>query len=242
MLHIALCDDEEILLYKNSLLIESICIQFGIEHKITNYTSGKILLEEYPATPKDKFDIIFLDIEMPEMDGIQTAKKCREIDSHVLIIFLTSHTEFSRDGYKVNAFRFIDKMNKEEELKEAIKSAWSIQEEKKNLIVSSQNQAVLILNYNDIIYIEKRQRKTIIHSRTEGEINTYESITSFKMRLEDSCFYQVHRAFIVNLNYIARLIKKDIVLDNNNIIPLSEKKQKEFKRIYVNWKFNRANS
>jgi len=242
MLRIALCDDEEIYINKISLLIESVCIQSKIKHEITKYTSGEVLLEEQFTGQQNKHDVVFLDIDMPIVDGIQIAKRYKEIDSKVFIIFLSNHIEFSREGYKVNAFRFIDKMSKKEEFVEAIKSVWHIQQEKKEMVVFSLNQMALILECDDIIYIEKRQRKTIIHSVKEGEIHTYESIISIRNRFESPCFYQVHRAFIVNLNHIVKLIKKDIILDNSNAVPLSEKRRKEFKRIYVNWKFDRGNS
>ena len=115
-MRVAIVDDEERWRTKT----EEIVTKFNAEEclEIDKYASGEIFLKK-----AELYDIVFLDVEMKQLDGFETASGYREIFPKAMIIILTTHTELSRKGYMVNAFRYVDKTNIEEELTEALMSA-----------------------------------------------------------------------------------------------------------------------
>lgn len=127
-LKIAICDDETILCKE---LKEKIS-KFYSEYSIDTFHSGKELLR-----CPNEYDIIFLDIEMPGEDGMETAKKLRSQNCKSYIIFLTSHTEYMPDAFKVKAFRFLAKPLDEEHLKEALADAQKELADSKKIIISN---------------------------------------------------------------------------------------------------------
>ena len=82
------------------------------------FADGRKLIERFEKAP---YEVVFLDIEMPEMDGITLAKKLREMDGNVYLVFLTGHVEYAVEGYEVNALRYLTKPVKEEKLKEVLR-------------------------------------------------------------------------------------------------------------------------
>ena len=107
MINIAFVDDNKEFLELINKLIHSYIVSKKIYCKVEFYQNPELLYLDF--TEKKKFDICFLDIEMPQMNGIELAYKIRENDKLVRVVFLTSHKEFIRVGYKVKAFDFISK-------------------------------------------------------------------------------------------------------------------------------------
>lgn len=114
---IAVCDDEEIFSMKLKKYLEQ--YYNSIDLIIDVFKSGEDFIRKIKSLT-DRYDIVFLDIEMSPIDGIETAKKLRENNKDVIIIFLTSHGEFATDGYEVDAFRFLIKPVQEVKLKRAL--------------------------------------------------------------------------------------------------------------------------
>ena len=120
---IAIVDDEA---YWREKAEECIKEEMKNEIAITVYDNPVSYLES-----KDEYDISLIDIEMDELDGFETIKKAREKNKDTIFMILTTHTEMSRRGYLVNAFRYLDKVNLKEELKEAFYSAKKLLEKDK---------------------------------------------------------------------------------------------------------------
>lgn len=113
-MRIAVCDDEEACRMQVKNEVEKI---LGLDVVVDLYPSGRELLAGFE---KFSYDIIFLDIEMPGMDGISLARKLRTKDGTVFLVFLTGHIEYALKGYEVNALRYLTKPVKEEKLKEVL--------------------------------------------------------------------------------------------------------------------------
>ena len=106
MIHIALCDDDGPFLQRLHQAIAQWFADHQIPFSCTDFSAANQLLDSLQSV---SFNLFFLDIEMPEMDGMQLAKQIREISPDSIIIFLTSHDEFAPDGYRVQALRYLTK-------------------------------------------------------------------------------------------------------------------------------------
>ncbi|MDD4112860.1 MAG: LytTR family DNA-binding domain-containing protein [Herbinix sp.] len=228
---IALVDDEVFYLEKLRESLSNALNKLGIEYDIHTFRSGKAFLDSARS-----YDLIYLDIEMPIIDGINTAKLYRERQSKGLIIFLTNHMELIQNGYLVNAFRFIEKNGSDKKFREALKSAIVTISDRKKELITMINGADIVLEHEDIVYIEAVNRGIKVVTLYDILFSKVK-ISDMARKLDGSCFYQSHRAFIVNLNHIFRFDKRDIFLRGNNTALLSVKKINEFKEVYYNWKF-----
>ena len=105
MIHIAVCDDEEYFRLREKKLVGEYMEKRKYSYTIDTYSSGKEMLDA--ANVPLQYDIIFLDINMEELDGLETARRIREISAKVSIVFVTAYITYALDGYKVNAVRYL---------------------------------------------------------------------------------------------------------------------------------------
>ncbi|MCD7708400.1 MAG: LytTR family DNA-binding domain-containing protein [Clostridiales bacterium] len=163
------------------------------------YATGERLLSDCT-----EFDMLFLDIEMPEIDGMEAARYLRGQGDKARIVFVTSHEEFMPEAFKVRAFRFFHKPISESDLKEALDAAEAeIQESCRKIIVNSFGTKNIV-DTMDILYILADRKQTVIHM-TNGEIPTAYPLKFWQERLDDKDFVQTHRACIVSIGKISRI-------------------------------------
>lgn len=188
-----------------------------------------------------KYDVSFIDIEMPGLDGFATINKAREYNGEGIYIILTSHTEMSRKGYLVNAFRYIDKMKLKEEIVEAIKSAEILlgRNEKIKVNVVGEGQREFVLK--NIYYIETEKHCILIHTRY-GVKRCSNSMADMERILDNKWFYRCHNSYIVNLDEIKTIKDSIIFMNNGEDIDISKRKIWEFKKVYLKRQYECANA
>jgi len=224
MISIAICDDS--IKMVNSL-DESIKEYAGnTDKKIRTFlfTDGVEMLENYSG----KFDIIFLDIKMPQMNGIEVAKKIREKDANVIIIFLTSLVQYALDGYKVNASNYlvkpITKKRLESELEWWIRK---IEQKDEPYICFHNDKGNYKVLLKDISYIETYNRNLLIHTGQQNVV-CYWKMKDMEDKVASYGFARNHSSFIVNLFYVENIEKNDVKLSTGERLPISKTKKKEF--------------
>lgn len=225
MVKIGICDDEGICRQEVVEFISNICKRQDISYKIKEYQSGEEVLKE---TEFDA-DILFLDIYLGGINGIEVAKKIRENNEEVIIVFVTSALEFAKEGYKVKAFRYIIKPINEVELEEEFQSClkeWEKQEG--NILTLKNNQGVYRLKTRDIFYIETYEKGTIIHTK-HGDFPSNISLNTLEEKLKEDSFARVHRSYVVNIQYITALEKDIAIINDEERILVSRYKLKELK-------------
>ena len=229
MIHIAVCDDESEVIEK----INDSVTRFLTDNKqgfiIEKYYSGESLIES-----KKKYDLIFLDIEMKELNGIETAQAIRSEDIDVKIVYITSYTDYWRRAYKVHAFDFISKPFSDEDIHNVLKDFLKIYnaENEKTVELKTADGAA-VLKTKDILYfyIKDKEKRKVIVNTSHGEYVSTESLKEIYERLDSEEFYKAHKSCIVNLRYVQSMSKNnggDIIMTNGTNIPLAIKKQKEF--------------
>jgi len=232
-MNIAIVDDDEI--WRERIKAELLGYNHD-EMQIDLFASG----EKYLCSQK-QYDISFVDIEMSGIDGFETITKARNAkgDSGIYVI-LTTHTEMSRKGYFVNAFRYIDKVHLEE-LKEAMDSAVKVLGRNEKITVNVIGDGPREIVLKNIIYIETEKHYILVHTH-KGMMKCSNNMHDMESMLPDKWFCRCHNVYIVNLDEIVKFEDRIIYLSNGDDIDVSYRKMKEFKKMYINRQYECANA
>lgn len=224
MIHIAICDDERTLVDSLKELIRQYGLEKSVEIKITIYYDGLELIEKYDTT----IDLIFLDIQMKLVDGLRAAKRLRELDEGVGIIFLTTLTQYGLEGYKYQALDYIIKPLKYVRLKSELDRLLSRRkkEESPFIVVNNDSGKYKIL-LDSLRYVETFNRNLLFHSEQENII-CYKSMKEVAKELAPHGFVRCHSGCLVNLAYVKGVKKLEISLITGEKLAISQPKRKEF--------------
>jgi DNA-binding LytR/AlgR family response regulator len=221
-MRIAICDDQAECLEQTLSAIRK-CISVA-EARIDLFKGGLSFLKEVKRAP---YDLVFLDIEMPEMDGITLAKKLRKLSADVPIIFLTSHIEYALDGYEVNALRYLTKPVKLEKIRDVISLVVDRMRQQRILWIKTDlgEQKLLV---NDILFMEAQNQNVVIYTTQDAYCVRY-NLSNYEKELVQDGFFRCHRGYLVSLSHIKNIGKNEITLTNGTNLPLSRTKEKELK-------------
>lgn len=224
MVNIVICEndknDQEFVKAK----VVEILDDLDIEYEIKVYNSGDDLLEGY-----DKYtDIILLDIQMDGLDGMETARKIREFDDNVEIIFITSFVEYALEGYEVNAYRYLLKPVKDENLRTSLINCLNDRNFVKRSIVIKEGDTRIKISLKDIMYIEIQGNDITVHT-LKDTYRTKGTMSNFETEINSDMFVRCHKSYLVNLEYIKSIKRYTSILVNDEEVPLSRNKYKEIK-------------
>lgn len=222
---IGICDDKEEILRELERIISAICVEQGIESEIHTYVDGHELLENISI-----FQIVFLDIEMPEIDGIELGKQIREINSKCKIIMATGMVERFKEAFQIQALRFITKPFDKEEVKEALEVAVAGLHTSKVIDVYCNRIKYTFLE-EDIQYVNAYDGYSEIHIGDKAYRRDC-SLDKFENFLSKKIFMRINREIIVNLRFIEQRNDKEIKI-NNNCFTISRRKRKDFEQKYI---------
>ena len=224
-MRIAVCDDEEKFRNQARDMVDKLAGSLDVV--VDAYSDGNQLLAAFDKKP---YDVLFLDIEMPAMDGITLAKKLRERSDSIYIVFLTGHVEYALEGYEVNALRYLTKPVQEEKLREVLRFVMDQSTSKKQLMIKEDGEEML-LNLADIVYFEAQNQYVMIYT-TEGEHLVRYNIGDFEEQLKADGFFRVHRGYLVSLAKVKKLVKSEVIMDGEDgevSVPVSRSNVKPLK-------------
>jgi len=220
---VVICDDEQSFIKKMEEYLKRYSLETKEDIFVRKFTDGQALLNAYNSD----FHIIFMDIKMPELDGIETAKKIRIIDSNVVIIFITSQIKHALAGYNVNAANYLIKpLNYMRFKLEMDKAVLRTVNTKHGYISVKNDNGFFKIYHTSLRYIETYQRNTMIHTGKENIIS-YKKMQEHEKDLEGYPFVRCHASYIVNLEYIDKVLDYEIALVTGELIPISKQKKKE---------------
>lgn len=223
-MNIAVVDDEKLILKQIGGLIEKQMPNCCLD----TYVTGDELLGA-----EKHFDIVFLDIQMDGLDGIETAKRLRKRQDDIVLIFVTGNKEYVFDALDLYAFHYLLKPvdeNKFQEVLERAAGEVAKKKEKRFLFLKKRN---LTLDQADILYIESRAKKVEIH--TDGFkdiIEIYATMEELEGQLGED-FYRCHRSYIVNMAHITEYDNGTITITNGDNVYLTKKKYGDFVKTYM---------
>lgn len=230
VLKIAVCDDEAAV---RGDLIKALGT-FGINVDIKEFSSGSELADSDAVC-----DLIFLDIEMPGMNGMETAEQLRKKGCRSNIVFLTSHTEFMQAAFKVRAFRFLEKPVDKKMLEEAIRETCAELCQDRKIVVKCAGDMVTV-NCDDIISLEAFGDGTYIYTK-DNVLCTQAQLKKLLADLGNDSFIQVHKSYAVAFGHIRALNKNSVSMEYlKDEIPVSRRKYPQLKESY--FQFIRSNA
>ena len=184
-MRIAICDDEAVFrTYLRDILVKDSFAR-GTDIQVAEYADGEALLAALEA-PDDYADIVFLDIRMPGMDGLETARALRQRGEKCMIVFLTSLSEYARKGYEVRAFRYLLKEEAEGELTRVMEDC-SRELGEACWFSFAQGHQTCRVPREDILYFESRKRVVVLHTGRESHA-FYRKLDELERELEGGGF------------------------------------------------------
>lgn len=240
MIHIALIDDNptDIDIGKQYLkaYFKGRCDAANMEINVTSYMDGPSFLADF--RPGD-FDLILLDIYMPQMEGTDVAKEIRKLDEGVKIIFLTTNREHALEGYKVFASGYILKpvVSHKKELFRALDHALP-KGSLKPAVLSAKIPGceTLRIPFSRILYMDCSEgRNASIHlmDKTINTTNTFQELSAGLA--ENPRFFECYHRLMVNMDYIESMEEDSFLLKGNLSVPISRRKKKEVKQHYMQY-------
>lgn len=229
MIKIAIVDDEQIILKSIHKKIEKILHDLNAEFEIQDFTSGKTALKE--ITEK-VFDIIFLDIDMPDISGMTIAKKIRMQEENLEIVFITNKDELVYDAIKVVPFRFIRKSRFDEEIQEALHEFIAKSNSRKSFYTFLTSNGEKTVQTVHIRYIEVSSHKLSIHLLNESFV-TNGNLKDIEELFYTYGFIKIHQSFLVNFRFINYIKRNEVILDNGKTLPLSRSRYEQTKFEYM---------
>ena len=239
---IAVCDDDFNFLQEMSDLLN----QYGKEHNCSiEYKTFVNPLELVAQMEKGMhYDVIFLDIFMPGINGIQCAKDIRFWDNFVKIIFLTSSSEFAVESYAVRAYQYLLKPIQKESLFSILqlleKEAKAIE---KNIFILKSQNGITKISLSRLEYCEVVNRKILFHLSNGEEYECNLRMNELEEKLKDyGMFFKPHRSFLVNMDYIQTLTTHSIMTESGMKIPVPREKYTQIKQSYMEYIFQSSDS
>ena len=221
-MRIAICDDEEIYRVELKTILDKLLI--NVDYDIDTFDDGRQLMESFSKAP---YDLVFLDIEMPAVDGITLAKSIRSRSENVFIVFLTGHIEYALEGYEVNALRYLTKPVDIGKLKEVIRYGQVKQGSARQLIIREDGEEILI-DIGDVIYMESMNQNVRIVSAKGEHVIRY-NIGDFEEQLKNDGFFRIHRGYLISLSKVKKLVKSDVIMEDGTALPVSRSNLKPLK-------------
>ena len=230
-MRIAICDDN--IDYIN--IIENYIDKFKkTAVECDAYISGEELVYAYQKN-EEQYDVIFLDMEMKQLNGIETANRIHEVDEHVIIVFVTSYTEYMRESFKCAPFRFLVKPVDDKEFETAFYDICKKLSQQRKVFAFTENKAKVRLYCDDIIFCESQDHWIWIHTK-EKVYKICKSLTELYSQLDKEMFCRVHKSFVINFLYIKSIKDNNVQLYHcDNLVPISRSYKKEVLAEYTNF-------
>lgn len=223
MIRIAIVEDED----KAGEILEQFLQKYSLDNNfecvITRFYNGLDFIGQYQAI----FDIVFMDIKMPHLDGMETAKKLRKYDEKVALVFVTNMAQYAIKGYEVNAIDFVLKpINYYEFEMKMVKITDYVKRHEQKYVTVKLEDSLKKIPLSDLEYIEVINHTLIYHVKNES-FEVYGQLKNIEIMLENDNFLRCHQSYLVNLYHVLEVHKENILVGTHTI-PLSKRKRKEF--------------
>jgi len=200
-----------------------------IAELVSHWTKGQnflVLTDTFPSaeaflfhyTEHKDYDILLLDIEMGQMDGVTMAKTIRKENETVQIIFITGYSDYISEGYEVSALHYLMKPVKQDKLFEVLNRAIEKISKNERILYLDIDREMVCVPFHEIRYLEVRQNYVTIHSKQNYTVK--KTLSEFEADLDER-FFRAGRSFLINLAYIQKVTRKEVWLTDNTVIPLS---------------------
>lgn len=226
---IAICDDNIDVIKQIENIVSQTYAEIQVDFLTTCFENGRDLLAEI-QNEDTEFDILLLDIDMPEISGIEVARIIRERNVNSILIFISSYENYVFDTFEYNPFRFVRKSRMLQELPIALRAAEGVyQKNKKRYVIIHSDKGEVRIEETEIMFFDVVKRQIRI-SLADGRIlYTWKTIKELQKELSAERFSKIHSGCVVNLKYVSGYAGCDITLDNGVHLTASRGGIKTFK-------------
>ncbi len=230
---IVICDDAE----DDIVQLSSALFAYDPLFEITTFTNGKTLIDELLEN-NILVDLLFLDIYMPGIDGIETAQKIRAMRKDVKIIFLSSSKDHYSQAYEVFAFNYIIKPFDRERLYAVLNCALDELRKESGYKIRVQYKGTThSVNCRDILYLESRDKLLLFHLADENVLQCYGRLEEIQKELPGQFFLRCHQSFLINLAQVTEM-GENYLRVGSAMISVSRKYRKEANDRYYAYLFS----
>lgn len=232
MFSVAICDDENILVHQLEDIIWNTCEKEGIKVDTEVFYSGTALEDAILAG--QRYDLIYLDIQMGSKDGISAAKTIRKMDGNAVLIFVSSYDKYMIDLFRLDVFAFIKKPVEPVSFSKTFLDAYQKVCTKSIFFTFCYKNQEYKLLCKDILYFESRGRQICVYEKS-GEMHVFNGkLTDVEKKLEGgkTPFLRIHQSFLVNYFLIRSRTKTEVCMVNGIVLQISEDRQKQFSKEY----------
>ena len=223
MVNICLCDDNTVILEKYEACLKKIAEKYNLDVYIKLFTSGEEVIDYFEIFSESHIDIIFMDIIMDRMNGVETSRMLREKGYKGEIIYLTSSKEFAVDAYDTFPFYYLMKSEYSKKLEDVFLQVMGRKKEKiKDGILRKKGSVMKRIQLDDIQFMEVYGRNIIIHMQKD----VFEFIANMEIiedKIRNKGFLRTSRSYIVNLKYVKNIMKNKLEMYSGDMVPLSTK-------------------
>ncbi len=226
MITIAICDDDE-----NQInTLKTLLNEWNSQAFIMEYNSAEQFLFRYPDHP---CDLLLLDIEMGEMNGMELARSMRAKGDMLPIIFITGFSEYIGEGYDVEALHYLIKPVEKTKLFQVL-DRYADRHKANNRVILPVGDESVCVNSDDIVYLEAFGKKTQIALNSGKDIVCTCGLSAAAEKVGNG-FVSCHRSYVVNIGFIASISKTEVTLDNGKKIPLSRRLYDSVNRAFIDF-------
>jgi len=233
---IIVCDDTASDRLSICQLVDKYLKDINCQADILVFENGERLLSKLDTINSNEPRLAFLDIYMPEVSGVEVARKIRETDKEMVIIFTTTSPDHGLDGFSVKALQYLLKPVKYPELKDALDDCMSLFADYLHYIEVIVDRVAVRVPLKDIIYIEIHAHYGLIHTQKDT-IKCRLTLDEMEQHLSEKAFLRTHRSFIVNMRYVSNIDDNDFIMSNGDSVPIRKNDKQNIKQAYMDYIF-----
>lgn len=229
MIEIAVCDDDKAFLKEIDTILKK-QNPFGGKYNLTFFQSGMALLKN----TKIRFDLIFLDIQMPKLDGIKTAKFLREQGNNAVLVFLTAVSIPSTETFKVAPFRYLVKPLTQANLSEDLPEIFDEVIRRYQTLLIKCGERLHEIKISAILYLTINHKSVDIVTDS-GRFTTKETMRELEQKLSPFGFVHSHKSYLINLNRVSALKRLSVTMESGEELPISQPKAVSFRKSFTEY-------
>jgi len=232
MYKVAICDDEQYFLDQAQKEIENLFIKYECECHIERFQDPVLLRKK--VLSGEKYDVLFLDIQMQKLTGLQLAKYLREIEDTSRIVFISNHEHYVFDSFEVTPFDFIPKKIFFDQIDKTVYRLSRVLLESKpdNIAIGKVNP--LFINPYTLQYVECRDKTLILFSEQKVEEINFR-LKELEKKLIPFGFIRIHKGYLVNYRFIFSIESTEVLLDSGKSLPVSRYRLADVRQVYKQW-------
>lgn len=230
-MHIVLVDDERLQIEQMTRLIQGVCHKLHIPLTLTTFTSGQAFLFALPDHPE--WELVFLDIQMPDLSGMSVAHQIHQSHPQIKIIFATAYADFAVESYQVDAFSYLLKPIQASDIEHVLTKHQNMTVNQPVYLVLSVDGEFVKLDLATIIYVESQGHKLLINT-SDKLFESNMTLAQFMAEVDER-FVQTHRSYRVNLDFVDSIAPTELLLTTGDRLPIARRQVKQVQRAFIDY-------